>query len=409
MDILFLGLNYAPEPVGIGPYTAGWAEGLAARGHRVRVVAGKPYYPQWRAYDGQHGGVTHRIENDVHVTRVPHYIPARPSGARRIAHHLSFAANAARIMRAEAALGADLVVGVAPSLLSAPVALRAARRADAPFWLHVQDFEVEAALATGLLPAGKLSGYAQRLERKLIAGADVVSTISPQMRARLAEKGVAPCRIHELRNWARSDFDFARADPDRFRREWQLGDRHVALYSGNIANKQGIEILIDAARLLAHRSDIAFVICGEGPNRANLQSRAAGLGNVHLHDLQPAARMAELLSLASVHLLPQIAGAADLVLPSKLTNMLASGRATVATADPGTGLHDEVDGCGRCTPPGDAAALAAAVEALIDDPAARQALGDNARARAAERWGMDAILDAFEARAARAVAEKRAA
>ena len=166
----------------------------------------------------------------------------------------------------------------------------------------------------------------------------------------------------------------------------------MALYSGNIANKQGIEILVEAARLLAGRSDIAFVICGEGPNRARLEALAVGLGNVAFHDLQPAGRMGELLGLAAVHLLPQIAGAADLVLPSKLANMLGSGRPVVATALAGTGLHAEVEGCGITVAPGDAQALADAIVALVDDPARSAQLGVAAQARAAERWSQPAVI-----------------
>jgi len=104
----------------------------------------------------------------------------------------------------------------------------------------------------------------------------------------------------------------------------------------------------------------------------------------------------ELLALADVHLLPQIAGAADLVLPSKLTNMLASGRAVVATAALGTGLADEVEGCGVVTPPGDALAFADAITRLIDDHTMRTRLGATARVRAEERWSRNAILKRFE-------------
>jgi colanic acid biosynthesis glycosyl transferase WcaI len=244
------------------------------------------------------------------------------------------------------------------------------------------------------------------VERRIFGMADVISTISPQMRARLIAKGVPDNQAVELRNWCDPNFDFARADADDYRREWGIGHRHVALYSGNIANKQGLETVIEAARQLAHRDDIVFVIAGEGPNRAALEALADGLGNVQFRDLQPAERMADFLSLTSVHLLPQILGAADLVLPSKLTNMLASGRPVVATAETGTGLHAEVEGCGLATPPGDAAALANAVAGLIDDQELRRRLGIDARKRAAERWSRDRIIDEFEARAGALVARR---
>jgi colanic acid biosynthesis glycosyl transferase WcaI len=92
----------------------------------------------------------------------------------------------------------------------------------------------------------------------------------------------------------------------------------VAIYSGNIANKQGIEIVVEAARLLRHRKDLMFVVCGNGPNRARLIESSADLDNIQFHDLQPRAP-ADLLGMASVHLLPQIAGAADLVPPGSPT------------------------------------------------------------------------------------------
>lgn len=407
MKLLILGLNYAPEPVGIGPYTTGLAEAMAARGHAVTVVAGKPYYPQWRPYQGQPRGRTHAIENGVSITRVPHYVPAEPSGAKRLAHHASFAASSTGPALA-AAKDADLMFTVAPSLMAVPVAALAARRAGAPLWLHVQDFEVEAAFATGLVKEhGGAARAARGIENRVLGLAQMVSTISPQMCAKLAEKGVAPARIHELRNWSSASFGFDGADGSSYRAEWELGSRKVALYSGNIANKQGIEIVIEAARLLKARDDLVFVICGEGPNRARLAGLAVDLPNVRLHDLQPAERMGDLLALATVHLLPQIPGAADLVLPSKLTNMLRSGRPVVATAAPGTGLHAEVDGCGVLTAPGDAAGFAAAIAALIDDPARAAALGAAARVRADERWSRDAIIDRFEAAALALVARGR--
>lgn len=394
-SVLIVGLNYAPEPVGIGPYTQGLAEALAARGAKVRVVCGQPYYPQWRVFAAFSGrGWSATEENGVQIARCPHYVPAHPSGLKRIVHLASFALSALVPVLRQGRAKPDLVIAIAPALPSVVTAWLAARMAGAKLWVHVQDFEVEAALATGLLGKGNpLARAASWLERRLLRLGDVVSTISPQMCKRLIDKGVAPERVLEMRNWSDDRF---RADPAgaaRIRSDWNLHGKTVALYSGNIARKQGIEILIEAARLLQDRPDIAFVICGEGPNRAELERLAAGLPNVQLHDLQPAERMGAMLTMADIHLLPQIAGAADLVLPSKLTNMLASVRPVVTTSEPGTGLHAEVEGCGVVTPPGDASALAGAIAELADDPQRRMNLGEAAAERAAERWRKDAIID----------------
>jgi len=199
--------------------------------------------------------------------------------------------------------------------------------------------------------------------------------------------------VVELRNWA-NVCGPSRTGED-YRQRWGLVGKRVALYSGNIANKQGIDIVIKAARELSIRKDIVFVICGEGPNRSSLEQQASDLTNVQFHDLQPAERLGDLLALADVHLLPQLAGAADLVLPSKLANMLFSGKPVVATAAPGTGLYAEVDGCGINTPPGDHKGFAAAVAELADDPTLAKRLGLNSIDRANSRWSQSRILDRF--------------
>ena len=400
MNVLIVGLNYAPEPIGIGPYTTGLAEWLAGRGHRVEVVAGRPYYPQWRVYPG-FGGVAWRRtgENGVGITRCWHYVPRVPGGAKRILHHLTFALTALpAVLWRSLRDRPDAVLCIAPSILSALPARLGAWLGGAKLWLHLQDFEVDAAFATGMVKGRRLARVLLAAERAVLLTADTVSSISPQMVARLIAKGVAPENAYELRNWANA----LRSEPAKagYREEWQLGSRQVILYSGTIAHKQGAGLIVEVAQRLAVREDLVFVICGEGPELAKLKVQAKGLGNVQFYPLQPATRLMELLELAAIHLLPQVDTAADLMLPSKLTNMLLSGRPVIATTLPGTGLYDEVEGCGLAIPPGDADALAAAIVRLADDPAQAAALGDAARTRAAQRWSRDAILRSFEQRLA---------
>lgn len=396
--ILFIGLNYAPEPIGIGPYSAGLCEALTERGHSIQAVVGQPYYPEWQRYPDFRRRWTTTVENGVTVTRCPHYIPANPTGTRRLAHHASFASNcypAARQIRRKFA--PEVVFTVAPSMIAAPVALRMARRAGVPLWLHIQDFEVGAAMATGLIDReSTLAVAAMRFETRMLHKADLVSAISSPMCAMLERKGVAPQRILEMRNWANHAALVADADGTVLRAEWGLEGKTIALYSGNIANKQGLEVVIEAARLMQHRADIAFVIAGHGPNRTRLEQQASGLPNVYFHDLLPVERVGELLTLADIHLLPQLRDTADLVLPSKLGNMLASGRPVIATVIPGSGVAREVADCGIVVPPEAPAAFAEAIEALAANPEYRRTMGDAARKRVEEAWSKEAIIDRFE-------------
>ena len=85
--VLIIGLNYAPELVGIGPYTQGLAQALAEAGAAVEAVVAKPYYPQWRTMPAYAGGGWRREQDGaVSLTRCPIYVPKQPSGLKRIIH-----------------------------------------------------------------------------------------------------------------------------------------------------------------------------------------------------------------------------------------------------------------------------------------------------------------------------------
>lgn len=399
MKILILGLNYAPEKVGIAVYTTEMAESLVEMGHSVKVVAGRPYYPAWEPLDeGASFKYKTGNQNGVELIRCPHYIPENPSGMKRILHHLSFRVSSFfPMLKAALSWKPDVVMTVAPSLIAAPVALFASRVSGAKSWLHVQDFEVEAAIALGLLSKKTFAAkLARDFENGILGKFHKVSSISPQMCRKLREKGTAEEVIYQFRNWADTDAIKPLQRPSHFREKWNISTQHVALYSGNIANKQGISIVVDAARQLSSRDDLTFVVCGEGPNRKKLEKRAEGLNNVRFFDLQPKEDLEELMNLATVHLLPQLSDAADLVLPSKLTNMLASGRPVVATAEEGTGVATEVEGCGILVEPGNLDAFSAAIKECIVDDKNREKFGKMARQKAIKVWDKSQILGGLE-------------
>jgi colanic acid biosynthesis glycosyl transferase WcaI len=164
--------------------------------------------------------------------------------------------------------------------------------------------------------------------------------------------------------------------------------------------KQGVEIIVEAARLLAHRPDLIFMICGDGGALPDLMARAAGLSNVRFLPLQPRSELNDLLSAADIHLLPQKTTAQDLVMPSKLLGMAASGRPVIATVNPDTEIANTLAGFGAgfgiVTPPGDASALAAAIECLAGNPIERLRLGSAARQYAVDHLSREKILLRFE-------------
>ena len=399
MRILVVGLNYAPEPIGIAVYTTGLCEDLADRGHEVRVVAAKPFYPGWKTERGLKRFYP-SFDNlfRLKVLRVPLYVPKVPTGFKRILHYLSFAIVAIiPSLALSLRFRPHVVLAIAPTLISAPVAVAAARVSGAKSWLHIQDFEIEAAFATGLLSSDSaMAMRAKDFEKWIFGKFDRISAISTEMVARLRSKGVSAERTYELRNWA----DIERVKPleweSSYRAGWNLQDKFVALYSGNVAKKQGVEIILQCARRLQSNTAIRFVICGDGPALAELRKAAEGLANVRIEELQPKERLGDLLGLANVHLLPQKGAAAGLLLPSKLVNMLASGIPVVATAAAGTELANAVEGCGIIVPPEDPVAMADAITYLFENDEIRTNLGRGARKRAEASWSPQQILHDFQ-------------
>jgi colanic acid biosynthesis glycosyl transferase WcaI len=399
MRILIYSANFAPEPTGIGKYSGEMAWWLAAHGHEVRVVCAPPYYPAWQL-DKKYRWPLYRRERwrGVDVWRTPLWVPKSPSGLTRILHLLSFAITSFPVMLWQIAWRPDVVLTVAPAFMCAPAGLLTAWLCHAKRWLHLQDFEVDVAFRLGLLKGKLLQRMVLRVEGSLLRRFDTVSTISSRMIQRLVSKGVTVDKARYFPNWV----DLSRIKPPKngsYRAKLGIpADALVVLFSGTLGGKQGLMVIPEAAKLLQSRSDIVFVVCGDGVMKPQLESAAAGLSNLRFMPLQPSGRVSDLLGMADIHLLPQSPDAADLVLPSKLSGMLASGRPVIATCNPETEISEIVSKCGLVVPPENGAELARAIVKLADNPEARVLLGRRARIFAEENFERDAVLNTMFSR-----------
>jgi colanic acid biosynthesis glycosyl transferase WcaI len=97
-----------------------------------------------------------------------------------------------------------------------------------------------------------------------------------------------------------------------------------------------------------------------------------------------------------VHLLPQSGDVSDLVMPSKLGGMMASGRPVIATAHPETQIAEVVNGRGLVTRPGDVKEFADALVTLAGDASLRTQLGEEARSYAIRHLSKEVALKDFE-------------
>ena len=229
-----------------------------------------------------------------------------------------------------------MVINIIPSFFSTFVAILGASFYNSKTWLHIHDFELDAAFNLGIL---RLPGFIKKKRKdlskqKFSIKFHRVSTISVSMLKKLHQKGIDESVTSLLLNWVDTKQIFPLTGRNSLRDALGFSREHiVALYAGNMGNKQGLEVIIDAARITESKKHIRFVLCGEGPAKSKLKSLSSGLNNVRFIPLQPLQELNRLLNLADIHLLPQKPEAADLVMPSKLTGMFASGKPVIAIAD----------------------------------------------------------------------------
>jgi len=402
MKILIYGINYAPELTGIGKYTGEMCEWLAGQGQEVTVITAPPYYPEWKIHQGYRGWWYRKeMVAGVRVVRCPLYVPARATGIKRILHLLSFAVSSKFVaFWLGLTWRPDIVWVAAPAIVCAPAAWLAARLAGAKAWLHILDFEVDAAFDLGLVRSGILRRMVKGIEGFLMRRFDRVSTISGMMLKRVVDKGVPPDRTVLFPNWVDISEIHPLEGPSPLKKTLGIAeDVRVALCAGNMGEKQGLETLIDAARLLEGRKDCLFVLCGDGAARPRLEAAARGLSNVRFIPLQPKERLNELLNMADIHLLPQRAEIGDLVMPSRLTGMFASGRPVVAMASQGTQVAKIVPGHGIVVEAGEARAFADAICRLLDNEPERKKLGQGGRIYAESQLGKERLLRHFQGEA----------
>jgi colanic acid biosynthesis glycosyl transferase WcaI len=393
MRIVVHSIFYRPDLTGVAKYTTEMCEWLAARGHDITVIAPPPYFPQWRVRPPYRPWkYVSELLDGVRVWRSPLWVPRKPRGLNRILYSLSFFLFSLPLAVAAAVRLPDVIVAVEPSLFSAISAWMTARLTGSALWLHIQDYEVDLAFDLGQLRWGRR--WAQAFESWLMGRFDIVSSITARMLEKAHAKGVREERLTLLPNWFDPDTICPYTGEARIRRELGVGPLEViVLFAGSLGAKQGLEVLVDAAR---STPGAVFVVCGEGVMAERLRSRASDLTNVKFLPLQPAQRLNELLNTADIHALPQDPSASGSVMPSKIIGMLASGRPIVAAAARGTEIAELIEGCGVRVNPGDCSAFSRAVIDLADSLTERRRLGEAGRRRALSMFRSAVILPHLE-------------
>jgi glycosyltransferase involved in cell wall biosynthesis len=382
-SLLIVGVNYAPEAIGVAPRTTSMARNLAATAERVTVLTGVPHHPVgflpliYRGLRRSYGQ-----EAGVHLVRHRHHVPSGQSilGQRlgdlvgQVRYETSFLRA---VLRTPIPTAPHLVIGVTPSVGGAYAAGRIAHRFGVPLLIVVQDL-VAAHPHTG----GPVRATLARYEGLALRRATRVVIVSEELRAGVLAHGVAANRIDVLANWSlKAPLSLGQAAA-RARLGWPT-EGFVVVHTGNMGSSQDAPTLVGAARRIAGRGeDVQFVLVGEGSQRKAQQLAARDLPGVRFLDPVTARDYPVLLAAADVLLLNERPGRPDRTLVSKLHSYVMAGRPIIAAINP-EGDADRalrvVASAAVTVLPGDDQALATVVARLRDAPQERERMSAAAR------------------------------
>jgi len=323
--ITFIGLNYAPEDTAIGLYSTQWVSFLKENGFNVTVITAFPYYPQWKIEPSYKKKPTFYYErlNGIDVYRYKQYVPKNPTFLKRIIHILDFTFGSFRNLYK--IKECDVIIAVVPFTSAVLLGwVQKKRFKNSKLWMHIQDFEFDAALQTGM---GKKKNIVFsllfKLEKWLFSKSDIASTISQSMLKRLSEK--TPSKQFFLPNW----IDENQINPDNAQTHTYLtSDKIKILYSGNIGDKQDWNTFVKFCNDL-DTNIYEVIVVGDGSKKEWLTEQIKSFTNITYYKPVPYEELSDLLCSADIHILFQKSEVVDTVMPSKVLGMMASAKPSI--------------------------------------------------------------------------------
>ncbi len=402
MRLLSLGLYYYPEQTAVAPFATGRAEYLAAAGHDVTVCTAMPFYPQWRidpAYRGRLYSTEKR--NGVKILRSLLYVPNPVTSAKRIIHEASFLVST--LVRLLGRQRPELIFVTSPPLTLGLAGVILSRLWQVPFVFHVADLQPDSAVDLGMLRPGRIVKALYGLERFIYRKAALVSTLTTAMQRKIVSKGISSDKVTLFSDWSEPAlFDVPLAGGgNEFRRAYDIGDRFLVVHSGNMGVKQGLEVVLAAAEQTRSRSEILYLLVGDGAVREHLQAlaRFSDLQNLRFLPLLPVDVFRDMLGAVDVSLITQQQSVADIVFPSKVLTLLSSGRPVVASISSNSQVAHVLteSGAGLIVEAENPHALAESVTQLQPDEGRRHTMGKRGRIYARQHWDRQTQLEHLEA------------
>jgi UDP-N-acetylmuramyl pentapeptide phosphotransferase/UDP-N-acetylglucosamine-1-phosphate transferase/glycosyltransferase involved in cell wall biosynthesis len=398
-NILFFSHYFPPEGNAPASRVHALCRHWLRSGQHVRVVTCAPNVPDGRVYEGYRNALWQRQAVDgIDTVRVWTYLAANQGTTRRILNFLSYMLSAT--LAGLFARRPDVIIATSPQFFCGWAGALVSWLRGVPFILEIRDLWPESIVTVGAMRNRHLVRALEWLELRLYAAATHIVTVGDGYREQLCRKGVPAAKISVISNGVDQDAFSPRPADAALRQRWQLDGRFVCAYVGTIGMASGLDVVLRAARRLAarQRTDIHFLIVGDGAVRAELAAEAAqqGLTNVTFTGRLDKGLIPS--TLASVDVCLVHLKKRDLfttVMPSKIFEAAAMAKPIILGVEGHAAALVRRAGCGICIEPENDTELATALEGLADDPARAAALGTTGRDYVVRRFDRAALANDY--------------
>lgn len=332
-NILFIGINFFPEPTGIGKYSGEMVEWLSKKEKDIEVITGFPYYPYWKL-ENKYSWYKKEVvfDSNVKVHRCPMYVPQRPTGLNRIFQELSFFAFALpKVVFLSIKLKPKFILCIAPPFHLGLLGYISKVLSGGKLLYHIQDLQIEAAKSLNMIKQDWLIHSLLRVEKFILSKSNFISSIHPNMISEIKSK--TTFEVGLLPNWTNLQLLYPIAEKTKLREMYGFPiDKKIFLYSGSVGEKQGIELVFNFAKNFNDDDSILFIVAGNGPYHNQLKEtiQKQGIKNIIARNLVPTTELNTWLNLADYHLIFQRNETSNYLFPSKLVSILSVGGICIA-------------------------------------------------------------------------------
>lgn len=376
--ILLVTTNFWPEPTGTAPVATDLAKALSAEGSFVQVLTTYPHYPWWEI-PKEFNDLKEVSDNSegYSIFRTRHHIPVSSNLLSRALYEGSLLKNLSRSMKDHDFSDFDFVITIGSSYSGHFIGKKISKQKSIPLFVIIHDL-IGKGLEQSGIPGGKyVSRLIQRLEMNNLKSASKIAVISPAMKNALVNMGINSQTVSLIPLYGNTKIQQLNITEAKLANGWKK-NYFTVVHSGNMGNKQHLETLIKAAKILNKESEIIFYLVGHGNRESHLKELASGTRNVKFLPSVSDERFPSILAGADLLLVSERSSQTEMSLPSKLTSYFFSNRPVIASV-PTTGATAQyLKGLAHIVPAEDPEILAEGILELKQNEEYRKSLAKKA-------------------------------